>query len=239
MIVLLLTAGNLPVANAQSGRPVQVKMKLTDGKRIEGKMVLEDLPVILSVFISADDSIAVPVKVIREITFQKDDAPAGRGIRYFNQTFVGIMTGRSNPESSYRSEITAEIINGIRFNTWLWTGAGISFDQYPEVSVLPVIFSLRGDMLKKPFTPFYFFDIGSGPSWIADNQFSEYESSNAGLVYHMGGGLKLYADSSINVMLSFGYKNQEVELTRTLWGGEKEIMSRNYKNFSFRIGIGF
>jgi hypothetical protein len=99
--------------------------------------------------------------------------------------------------------------------------------------------SIRGDLLVKTFTPFYFFDIGTGPSWNAQDPFSTEQETDARLMFHLGSGIKIYSDSGINVMLSFGFKSQRIEFTQTLWNDQEEILKRNYKNFSFRIGIGF
>ncbi|MBR9998820.1 MAG: hypothetical protein KFF73_07605 [Cyclobacteriaceae bacterium] len=239
LVVLLSIAGNNTILSAQSGKPVDVRIQLRDNQTVKGQLMITDLPVILSIYISEDDSMAVPTKIIRRITLENEEEMASQRIAFFNNTFIGIMSGRSSPQTSYRSQITAEMTNGIRFNTWCWTGLGLGFDQYAELSIMPLFFSFRGDMLKKPFTPFYFLDMGTGPSWIAENEFSDDSGSNAGLMYHFGGGLKIYADTDINVMIAIGFKSQEVEITRQLWGGQEEVTNRNYKNFSFRIGIGF
>ena len=234
-----MAAGNCQVLVAQPEKPLHVRIELINNQKIQGRLIIPELPVILSVYLSPDDSQAVPTKIIRQITFEKEPGKEARKIRYFNNTLIGILSGRSNSQSSYRSEITAEMINGIRFNTWCWTGLGVAFDQYPELSVLPVFFSLRGDVLQRTITPFYFFDIGSGPSWVDENQFTENLDSNAGLVFHFGGGLRVYAGQDVNIMLALGFKNQEVEITRQLWGGQEEVSNRNFKDFSFRIGVGF
>jgi hypothetical protein len=239
LVLVSVVAGSYQHLNAQPEEPLKVRIELTGNQKIQGQLRIRKIPVILSVYTSDDDSIAVPTKIIRKITFEKEMKEVEKKVRFFNNTMIGIMTGRTSAQSSYRSQITAEMINGIRINTWCWAGLGMAFDQYPELSVMPVFFSLRGDMLKQAYTPFYFFDIGSGPSWLDENQFSEDMDSNAGLVFHFGGGLKVYADQHINIIIALGFKNQEVEITQTLWDGRQQVSDRNFKNFSFRIGVGF
>lgn len=225
--------------SAQVEQPVKVRIQLQNHESIHGRLLLKEIPVILSVYINDNDSMAVPTKIIRQITIEKGTEENPRGMVYFNNTTIGILTGRTNSQSSYRSMITAEMVNGIIINTYFWTGLGVAFDQFPEVSTLPLFLTIRGDMMKQPFTPFYFFDIGTGPSWNAQDPFSTEQETDAGLMYHFGSGIKIYGDSRINVMLAIGFKSQQIKFTRNLWDDQEEVIDRNYKNFSFRIGIGF
>jgi hypothetical protein len=225
--------------SGQDGQPLKVRIVMRNQKTIQGRLFVKNLPVILSVYITDQDSIAIPTKIIQQITLEKETDKVTNRITYFNNTFVGILTGRTNSQSSYRSMVTVEMVNGVKINTYFWPGVGIAFDQFPEVSTLPFFLSIRGDLLVKTFTPFYFFDIGTGPSWNAQDPFSTEQETDARLMFHLGSGIKIYSDSGINVMLSFGFKSQRIEFTQTLWNDQEEILKRNYKNFSFRIGIGF
>ncbi len=238
-IFLISLAGSPLFLSAQPQQPVKARVRLQNQESIQGWILMKDIPVILSIYLTEKDSIAVPTKIIRQITLEREIEETPRKIAYFNNTIIGILTGRTNSQSSYRSMITAEMINGIKINTYLWTGLGIAFDQFPEVSTLPFFLSLRGDMLKRAFTPFYFFDMGTGPSWNAQDPFNTEQETDAGLMYHFGSGIKIYGDPRIHVMLAIGFKSQQIEFTRTLWDDQEEKIERNYKNFSFRIGIGF
>lgn len=223
----------------QEGQPLKVRIVMRKQIPVHGRVYLKDIPVILSVYLSDQDSMAIPVKMIRQITFEQETGHKSPRISYFNNTFIGMLTGRANSRVSYRSKITAEMVNGVKINTYLWPGIGISFDQFPEVTTLPIFMSLRGDLFDRSFTPFYFFDVGTGPSWNAKDPNFPDQETDAGLMWHLGGGIKIYSDSRINILLALGFKSQRVRFTRLLWNEQEETIDRNYKNFSFRIGIGF
>lgn len=223
----------------QDGQPLKVRVKMRNQKSVQGRIYLKDAPVILSVYLSDQDSMAIPARMIRQIILEpEDDEKTGR-ITYFNNTSIGILTGRANSQVSYRSRITAGMVNGVKINTYFWPGIGISFDQFPEVTTLPIFLSIRGDLFTRSFTPYYFIDMGTGPSWNAKDPVSPEQDTDAGLMWHLGGGIKIYSNSRINVMLALGFKSQQVRFTRPLWNEQVEIIDRNYKNFSFSIGVGF
>jgi hypothetical protein len=242
--VLLLLVGlwlnGIPLrVLGQDGQPLKVRVKMRNQKSVQGHIYLKDAPVILSVYLSDQDSMAIPVRMIRQIILEPEEEEKTGGITYFNNTSIGILTGRANSQVSYRSRITAGMVNGVKINTYFWPGIGISFDQFPEVTTLPIFLSIRGDLFDHSITPFYFFDMGTGPSWNATDQNSPDQETDAGLMWHLGGGIKIYSDSRINIMLAMGFKSQRVRFTRTLWNEQEETIDRNYKNFSFRIGVGF
>jgi len=195
--------------------------------------------VILSIYLSDQDSMALPVRMIRQITLEPEQDQKAARITYFNNIFIGILTGRANSQVSYRSMITAEMVNGVKINTYFWPGIGFSIDQFPEVTTFPIFLSIRGDFFSRSFTPYYFIDMGTGPSWNAKDPISPDQETDAGLMWHLGGGIKIYSDSRINILLAMGFKSQHVRFTRPLWNDQEETIDRNYKNFSFRIGVGF
>lgn len=238
--LLILCLAGLPSAlSAQDEQPVKVRIRLQNNKSIQGRLFLNDIPVILSIYLNDQDSMTVPIRIINQITLEKELDKKTARITYYNNTTIGILTGRTNSESSYRSMITAEMVNGIKINTYFWPGIGVAFDQFPEVSTLPFFLSIRGDVLENTFTPFYFFDVGTGPSWNAKDPFSTEQETDAGLMLHLGSGIKIYSGSRINAMLAIGFKIQRVRFMRSLWNDQEEIIDRDYRNFSFRIGIGF
>ncbi len=238
--LLILSLAGWPLTlPAQDGQPVKVRILMQNQKSIQGRIFVSDIPVILSIYLTDQDSITVPTKFIRQIILEKDMEKKPSRITYYNNTLIGMLIGRTNSQSSYRSMITAEMVNGIKINTYIWPGIGVAFDQFPEVSTLPIFLSLRGDLVQHSFTPFYFIDVGTGPSWNAQDTFSTEQETDAGLMLHLGSGIKIYSGPKINVLLAIGFKSQRIKFTRPLWNDQEEIVNRNYRNFSFRIGIGF
>ncbi len=227
---------------AQPVNSTDVRIWFNNNDQMRGSIKLDGSPDYITIYKTDSDSLRIPINMVKKIKIIRDYGNTWNGkpqFTYFNNTFIGILTGRSNSTSAYRSTISAEMINGIQVYGFLWPGLGIAFDHYPEVNTLPIYFSIRGDLRKSLFTPFYYFDIGSGPAWSTDEMNVSEIDTNAGIMYHLGGGLKIYSDSQVHVMFSMGFKNQQVRFTRQLWDQSEEITDRNFKNFSFRIGIGF
>jgi hypothetical protein len=92
--------------SGQDGQPLKVRIVMRNQKTIQGRLFVKNLPVILSVYITDQDSIAIPTKIIQQITLEKETDKVTNRITYFNNTFVGILTGRTNSQSSYRSMVT-------------------------------------------------------------------------------------------------------------------------------------
>jgi hypothetical protein len=224
---------------AQSEQRVKVHIRIKGNKPVNGWIELHEIPVLLNVYTDERDSIAVPTKFIRKIILEPDVCDNKNGSAYFNNTFVGLLSGRSSTQSEYRTNITAEMVQGIRLNTYLWPGLGFGYDRYPEVNTLSFFMSLRGDLLKRQFTPFYFLDLGSGPAWGETDPDFQFQDAKGGLMYHIGGGLKIYSDSRINILLAGGFKSRKVTFIRRFGGDAREDILRTYQNFSFRIGVGF
>jgi len=234
--------GTKGIIMAQPGNYTNVHIWFHNNDQIRGSIKLDGSPDFITIYKTDQDSLRIPIDMVKKIKIIKENGNAWQqksSITYFNNTFIGILTGRSSSASSNRSMVSAEMINGIKLYSYLWPGLGIAFDHYPEVNTLPVYFSVRGDLIKRLFTPFYYIDIGSGPAWNSDDMNVPESDANAGIMYHIGGGIKMYSGSQIHVMFSMGFKNQQVKFTRELWNQTEEIIDRNYKNFSFRIGIGF
>jgi hypothetical protein len=237
---LFLTGGLLSSINlfAQPEHSEKIIIRLKNYERVEGWIKTGEIPLMLTVYKNDQDSIAVPVKFIKKISLKKENNKSAR-VTFFNNTFIGLLIGRTNSQSSYRSKFTAETVTGIKLNNYIWPGIGIGYDQYPEVSTLPFFMSLRGDLMKSWFTPFYFLDLGSAPVLGEESTDFIFQEAKGGLMYHIGGGFKVYSDSRLNIILAGGFKSQNVKFTRQIGGDQQEVINRTYRNFSFRIGVGF
>lgn len=166
--------------------------------------------------------------------------PRKINLKYFNNTYVGILSGKSNNDSQPVASLTVETINGIRIYRYLSLGLGIAYDQYNSTATLPFFISVRGDILDHSFTPYYFVDLGYGSAWDTnqENNGWEFIDVQGGLMFHSGIGFKMYSGDRVNVMIALGYKLQKTVYSQD-WGGGERVTDRTYKRLSFRIGIGF
>lgn len=250
-IVLMLVITAVGQVYAQELTRLKVSATTTNGDRINGYIKMKSLPPYLTVYYNQQDSIVLNTALLRTANFriynQSESSPEPDGInseklkiKYFNNTLVGILSGKSNDDSQPVASLTVETINGIRIYRYLSIGLGIAYDQYNSTATLPFFISVRGDIIDHYFTPYYFVDLGYGSAWDTnqENNGWEFIDVEGGIMFHSGIGFKMYSGDRVNVMIALGYKLQET-VYRQDWGGGERVTDRTYKRLSFSIGIGF
>lgn len=251
LIVLMLVILVEGQAYAQEETRLKISTTTTKGDRINGYVKIKSLPPYLTVYYNSMDSIVLNPRLLRTASFriynQSDSQneldrinPRKINLKYFNNTYVGILSGKSNNDSQPVASLTVETINGIRIYRYLSLGLGIAYDQYNSTATLPFFISVRGDILDHSFTPYYFVDLGYGSAWDTnqENNGWEFIDVEGGLMFHSGIGFKMYSGDRVNVMIALGYKLQKTVYSQD-WGGGERVTDRTYKRLSFRIGIGF
>ena len=249
-IFLLLMLGILAVGSVYGQEETRLKVSATttNGDRINGYIKVKSLPPNLTVYYNSMDSIALNTQLLRTASFriynqsdQDDKDPKKVRIEYFNNTFVGILSGKSNDDTQPVASLTVETVNGIRIYRYLSVGLGIAYDQYNSTATLPFFISIRGDILDHLFTPYYFVDLGYGSAWDTnqENIGWEFIDVEGGMMFHSGIGIKMYSGDRVNVMIALGYKMQKTVYHQDWGGGGERVTDRLYKRLSFRIGVGF
>jgi hypothetical protein len=248
IMLVILAEGQI---YAQEETRFKVSTTTKEGDRINGYVKIKSLPPYITVYYNSEDSIILNSKLLRSASFhvynRKDTPLETDGIntskpklKYFNDTFVGILSGKSNDDSQPVASLSVETINGIRIYRYLSLGLGIAYDQYNSTATLPFFISFRGDIIDHSFTPFYFVDLGYGSAWDTnqENNGWEFIDVEGGFMFHSGIGFKMYSGDRVNVMIAMGYKLQRTVYSQD-WGGGERVTDRTYKRLSFRIGIGF
>ena len=236
---------------AQEETRLKISTTTAKGDRINGYVKIKSLPPYLTVYYNSMDSIVLNPRLLRTASFRiynpSDSqnemdgiSPEKINIKYFNNTYVGILSGKSNNDSQPVASLTVETINGIRIYRYLSLGLGIAYDQYNSTATLPFFISVRGDIIDHFFTPYYFVDLGYGSAWDTNQETTGWEflDVDGGLMFHSGIGFKMYSGDRVNVMIALGYKLQKTVYHQD-WGGGESVTDRTYKRLSFRIGIGF
>ena len=236
---------------AQEATKLKVSATTINGDRINGYIKIKSLPSYLTVYYNPQDSFVLNTDLLRAASlriYNQSDSPLESDginpkklkIRYFNNTLVGILSGKSNDDTQPVASLTVETINGIRIYQYLSIGLGIAYDQYNSTATLPFFISVRGDIIDHYFTPYYFVDLGYGSAWDTnqENNGWEFIDVEGGLMFHSGIGFKMYSGDRVNVMIALGYKLQKT-VYRQDWGGGERVTDRSYKRLSFSIGIGF
>lgn len=231
---------------------LKVSATTTNGDRVNGYIKVESLPPYLTVYYNSLDSIVLNTQLLRTTSFRiynqsdlSSDMDVKKSkklkIQYFNNTMIGILSGKSNNDTQPVASLTVETINGIRIYRYLSVGLGIAYDQYNSTATLPFFISVRGDIIDHSFTPYYFVDLGYGSAWDTnqENNGWEFIEVEGGMMFHTGLGFKMYSGDRVNIMIAFGYKMQKTVYHQDWGGGGERVTDRLYKRLSFSIGIGF
>jgi hypothetical protein len=250
LMLLFFTASGFLLAQDKS--MLKTSITTIEGDKINGYIRTKSLPEQVIIFYTPGDSLVVSSGLIHSIQLErseeevlfpesaKEKKPGKPEIKYFNNTMMGVLSGKSSDDVEPVASLSAETVNGITLYPFLSTGIGVAYDQYYTTATLPFFISIRGDIMSNAFTPFYFVDAGYGSAWDTreTNAWEDLEVKG-GTMFHAGIGFKMYSGNRINVMIALGYKYQKSEYRITEWGGAERVTDRTFKRLSFRLGIGF
>ena len=127
-------------------------------------------------------------------------------------TELGIMVGISeyrtdngwfsNAENPFTIFTAVDYI----FNYNFCTGAGMGYDKWDTLSLMPFFVDLRVNLMKKAITPFLFADAGYALGWSKTVKGSD----KGGMMFNAGVGAKLVLEKSVALNFSLGYKLQNI-----------------------------
>jgi hypothetical protein len=167
-------------------------------------------------------------------------------LSYTNHTEVGVLI----PEEASAS-FTFQTFNGIKIpKSTLDVGITTGLDIYPEVKVIPLALGLRIDLLKTDPLSFYAgLDAGLGFGVLRKS--SDDETSKAGTLINPAIGLKFKTQSKQSITVGFGFRSQELTITKTRGTSGLGIDDRigafnyietnkyKYRRLSLRLGVSF
>lgn len=239
--LLLVTAIALP---AQSQDSI-VTVYLKNGQKITGRMQMSLHENYLTL---AHDSLSqthLAYHTIKKIYFGAvpDDEPPPYFIRetgYFHLSELGIQVGNNDYDAN--GTFTIHTVNGYTFSPYLMAGLGIGYDSYGSVATLPIYAHLRGIIVDRKVSPFYFAGVGGSWAWATDETSQiNYERTRGGLFVHGGLGYQInLARSAIHFV--GGYKLQQTNFAYTFqgWQSETEIEEkRTIRRVTITLGYSF
>jgi len=123
---------------------------------------------------------------------------------YFHEFRTGLLFGEEDVS------FAVHMLNGYQFNQYLGTGLGIGLNTYGDYLTLPIYAAVKGYILDRKVSPFYFGDIGYGFAWRNNNNTDYYQVSNlkGGYYWQLGMGYQVNFFNSAFVM-AIGYTNQD------------------------------
>ena len=235
-VFLMLVIGLSPAQENKNTALISLK----NGSRFRGSVKPEILQGYLTLYFDNLDSLLIPYDQISSIKYRlsRKSPPNNSGSRMFSITEIGMLFSRAGGDGSLSSTLSAQTTLGFILFSYLKTGIGISFDQYSNMHTLPVFLSLRGDLLSRPVTPFYYLNTGYGSAW--GNEYGRTLDIEGGKMIELGMGISLYSIESYCLVLSCGYKIQDLTYVDKDWlGNMTSLTERTNYRLKIAIGIGF
>lgn len=131
---------------------------------------------------------------------------------FAHYTEIGALAATKNrPDNVTTAAFSFQTVNGYRFSSYLFAGAGIGIDLYATETYLPFFASVRGNLLRNAgFMPFYFVDGGYGWNITASIDNISYQG---GLLMAGGIGFKRAFNERNGFCISAGYRLQQGAIT--------------------------
>ncbi len=190
-------------------------MLLTNGVKLQGTILdsFDDIGVKLNI----DDSNTFVIRydLIRKIVFKKHgtirydfekklSAPPSLHLNtFFHEIRGNLLFGQDDVS------VGLQTINGYQFSQYLGTGLGVGLNKFGNYITVPLYASVKGYLINKKTSPFYYGDIGYGFAWKTDknDDVFEVDKMRGGLYWQIGLGYQVNFYNSA-LVFSFGYVNQ-------------------------------
>ncbi|NJN26382.1 MAG: hypothetical protein HC819_10595 [Cyclobacteriaceae bacterium] len=247
-------------SHAQTDR--QANIHLVNGKKVLGAVVTSYDDQTLTISVDGDTEFVLRYDLIKKIRFRGNDKisdawatkiapPASLRLHtYYHELRSGTLFGEEN------IDVSLHTLNGYQFNQYLGTALGVGLNKYGNYLTMPVYGQVKGFLLDRKVSPFYFGDIGYGFAWRnrADDEMFEIANVKGGLYWQIGLGYQLnFAKSALT--FSFGYSSQASEARyhyqgyspysrlsfpgNTIGNGVEIIEKRDLRRFSVSVGFLF
>lgn len=136
---------------------------------------------------------------------------------YFNQTEVGFLWGKGTKswEGDYenRMNLTVSSFHGAKINAHHVVGFGIGYDQYENLSLIPISLGWRGFLGKEGRSQLFGgMDLGGGSTLLEKKETTDWYSNwyEGGLMLHPSLGIRLPAKNGKWALSgTLGYKRQQ------------------------------
>lgn len=155
---------------------------------------------------------------------------------FSDYTELGPLASKNTSQINVNtSAFSFQTVNGYTFTPLLFAGLGLGVDLYATQTFLPLFGSIRGEInTQSTINPYYFLDFGYGFN-ITSYQNSSF-SGQGGLLYALGGGVKINFNRASGFLLSLGYRVQKLSQTDL---ASQITQSSTYNRVALRAGFYF
>ncbi|WP_277480070.1 hypothetical protein [Catalinimonas alkaloidigena] len=233
----------------------KVNVVLKNGKIVYGTLVNSVFEDFITLEYSALDRENIPLNKISSIHFGKYQAKEveeankaffRRERGFFHDINFQLLFGQDSEGYGY-TNVSFHTVNGFAFGPRLMLGGGVGLDKYGDFMVTPLYASIRGLIIERKVSPYYYFNGGWGFMWKPKDQVDwiDYQEADGG--YHLQGGLGYQINMKASALtLSAGYRLQKTHMTYIMngwdWGGATETVideDRLLRRFVLSFGYTF
>jgi hypothetical protein len=210
---------------------------------LKGHVILNNTDSV-KIITAAENIFAFPKSDVKLITQEAVKNNSQNSTQFYkrkgfeNYTELGPLASKNTSSINVNtSAFSFQTVNGYKFSPLLYLGIGIGVDLYATQTFAPLFASWRGEFETKKngtVVPFYFLDGGYGFNTTS------YQNSpiqgKGGLLFALGGGVKINFNKASGFLLSLGYRVQNVSETELKTGVIKDT---KYQRLALRAGFYF
>ncbi len=218
----------------------KVNVVLKSGKTVYGTLVNSLFEDFITVEYSPLDRENIPIENINSINFGDYQPTKLASIKdpttffhrqrgYFHATEFQLVIGQGSGGFGY-SNVSLQTVNGFAFNPHLMVGLGTGLDKYGDFMFTPLYASVRGLVMERKTSPFYYLNAGWGFMWKPEDRQQDWvniDYQDYGGGYHLQGGVGYQINMKGSALtLGMGYRLQKTSLSYSMsawdWNGETE-----------------
>lgn len=251
--VFLLFTMLLISASLKAQQKVNVVLK--NGKTVYGTLVNSVFEDFITLEYGELERENIPIEKVVSIHFgeyqasnaeKKTETFFRRERGFFHTTDLQMLIGESSGGYGY-SNMSLQTVNGYAFSPHLMLGLGSGFDKYGDFLITPLYASVRGLIVERKISPFYYVNSGWGFMWKPEDQENWIDYHDSGGGFHFQGGLGYQINMKQSALtFSAGYRLQKTHLAYTIngwdWGGSTETTiseERLLRRFALSFGFTF
>ena len=125
-----------------------------------------------------------------------------------SKVFINLQLGIATEESDNETHIfrpTTNLVLGYRLSQYFQPGIGVGYDEHKYFKSMPISMWVQGELTKKDYTPFYYFQAGRASYWINDSQI--FSDVHGGRYFEVGLGYSWKLEKT-KLKVSTGWRKQ-------------------------------
>ena len=173
-----------------------------------------------------------------EVSMEKESEGFVPGLYFMLE--MGGLVGKSNSDDDNSTNLGIKGLIGYTPVSYFGAGLGLGLDNYDDFAALPVFLDVRGNLFEATVSPYYFFQVGYASAWFTDEENLTFVENDieADWSFHPGFGFRFELGKA-DLLVSMGYKQQNVKITQEFEWGETLIERREMKRMTFGLGLIF